>query len=244
MYRVLLKIEKVSLKIVEEVELHILIRKEHKFFTFCRNEPLKNGEAVLTHNAEFLIDAKSPRFDIEIFLVSGQTRKRGGVVPVNLKAFTINASHKAVEPIRKTPLTQSSLAIELVYMRSEYRLEEGLISVERLEEMILSSRIKGVIDEHEKLIFRNNLLNNEVEELRERNTVLLQQQQSLQTTLTEKETRFHQEIILIEKTKQESLNCQEKDKQWMAEMIEDIEQEINAEEGSGAARRRHSPPKK
>lgn len=65
MFRVLLKIEKVNLKIIEGVELHILIRKDHRFFTFCKGEPLKNGEALLSHHsAEFLLDAKSPRFEI------------------------------------------------------------------------------------------------------------------------------------------------------------------------------------
>lgn len=53
-------------------------------------------------------------------------------MPINLKAFTINASHSTVEPIRKTPLKHCSVELELVYMRSEYRLEESLMSVERL----------------------------------------------------------------------------------------------------------------
>jgi hypothetical protein len=79
---------------------------------------LRDAEVTLSHSAEFLIDAKSPRFEIELQLLNGETRKRGGVVPVNLKAFTINATHRAEEPIRKTPLANCWVAFEVVYMQS------------------------------------------------------------------------------------------------------------------------------
>lgn len=49
--------------------------------------------------------------------------------------------------------------------------------------MINTSRIKGVIDEHEKLIFRNNLLNNQVEQLRKRNNDLSKEHRALQHSL-------------------------------------------------------------
>lgn len=53
--------------------------------------------------------------------------------------------------------------------------------------MIHSSRIRAVIDEHEKLIFRNNSLSNEVEQLRQANAALLTQQHALQHSLSQKE---------------------------------------------------------
>lgn len=48
----------------EPVQLRILIRKEHRYFTYSRNELLADGEAVLSDSAEFLLDARSPRFEI------------------------------------------------------------------------------------------------------------------------------------------------------------------------------------
>lgn len=111
-----------SIRLREAVELRILIRKDHRFFTFCPNQSLKDSELRLAHTAEFLIDAKSPKFQIELLLLSGETRKKGGVVPINLKSFTINATHRSELSIRKTPLTNSTITLELVYMQSEHRL--------------------------------------------------------------------------------------------------------------------------
>lgn len=48
----------------EPVQLRILIRKEHRYFTYSRNELLADGEAVLSNSVEFLLDARSPRFEI------------------------------------------------------------------------------------------------------------------------------------------------------------------------------------
>jgi hypothetical protein len=136
------------MRVREPVELRILIRKDHRFFTFCPNQPLRDAELRLAHTAEFLIDAKSPRFEIELLLLSGETRKKGGVVPINLKSFAINASHRSEQHIRKTPLSTSTLTLQLTYMHSEYTLEESLVSLSRLEEMISASRVEGGIDEH------------------------------------------------------------------------------------------------
>lgn len=62
MFRVQLRIEKVSMRVREPVELRVLIRKDHRFFAFCPNQPLRDAELKLSHTAEFLVDAKSPRF--------------------------------------------------------------------------------------------------------------------------------------------------------------------------------------
>jgi hypothetical protein len=136
MYKVLLKIDRVSLRIKETVELHVVIRKEHKHFTHSRGEWLKNGEAVLSSSSEFLIDAKSPKFEIEVYLLSGETKKKGGVVLINLKPYPPNTSHRITEAIKKTPLVNSTISLEFLYVASEYALaDELLISLQKAEEM-------------------------------------------------------------------------------------------------------------
>lgn len=116
MLRVLLRIDTVRLKVREEVDLHIVVRKDHHHFTHARGEPLRDGQATLTQSSEFLLDESSPKFDLEIFLVAGEARKRGGVACINLRAFAINASHRVILPLRKTPLADSSLSVDFVYM--------------------------------------------------------------------------------------------------------------------------------
>jgi hypothetical protein len=116
MLRVLLRIDTVRLKVREDVDLHIVIRKDHHHFTHARGEPLRDGQATLTQSSEFLLDGTNPRFDLEVFLIAGETRKRGGVASINLRAFALNASHRVVLPLRKTPLTDSSLSVDFVYM--------------------------------------------------------------------------------------------------------------------------------
>ena len=54
------------------------------------------------------------------------------------------------------------MTLKITYMRSEYRLKESLISMDKLQGMIGSSKINGNINEHEKLVFRNNSLTDQV----------------------------------------------------------------------------------
>lgn len=119
MFRVLLKVDSVRLRVKEPVGLHILIKKDHKHFSHCRDEPLHHGEAHPTNTSEFLIEANDPKFELELYLTMGETRKRGGTVLVNLRAFAINASHRVTAPIKKTPLTDSTLLLDFAYMRWE-----------------------------------------------------------------------------------------------------------------------------
>lgn len=135
MYRVLLKVDSVRMRIREAVELQIVVRKDHRHFTHCRGEPLRNGEAKPTNSSEFLIDANTPRFELELYLTVGETRKRGGTVLINLKNYVINAAHRITAPIKKTPLTDSTLCVDFSYMKSELSgNEEGLISLQHAEE--------------------------------------------------------------------------------------------------------------
>jgi hypothetical protein len=115
---VLLRVEAVRLRVRESVEVQIVVRKDHYHFTHSRGEQLRDGQATLTHSSEFLIDAKNPKFDLEVFLVVGETRKRGGTVPVNLRAYALNASHRVTFAIKKTPLADSTLCVDFVYMMS------------------------------------------------------------------------------------------------------------------------------
>lgn len=47
MLRVLLKIDRVCIRIKEAVELHILIKKGQKYLTHCKREPFANGQLNL-----------------------------------------------------------------------------------------------------------------------------------------------------------------------------------------------------
>jgi hypothetical protein len=51
MYRVLLKIDQVSMRIKEAVALHLIIKKKQDFFTHCKNELLINGQLTLTNTS-------------------------------------------------------------------------------------------------------------------------------------------------------------------------------------------------
>jgi hypothetical protein len=134
MFRVLLRVEGVRLRVREEVDLHIVIRKDHHHFTHCRGEPLRDGQAMLTHSSEFLLEGSSATFDLEVFLVAGETRKRGGVASINLRPYALNASHRCVLPLKRTPLTDSSLCVDFVYMLAEGGGGESpLVSLQRTE---------------------------------------------------------------------------------------------------------------
>ena len=75
---------------------------------------------------------------------------------LNLKNYTINDSHRIVEPIKKTPVNHSFLEIDFVYMASEAAYEEGgLISGHKLEELRHKKHLKEITDKHEKLIYCN-----------------------------------------------------------------------------------------
>ena len=66
--------------------------------------------------------------------MAGETRKRGGVASINLRSYAVNASHRCVLPLKKTPLTDSSLSVDFVYMVAEGGSVEGpLVSLSRVE---------------------------------------------------------------------------------------------------------------
>lgn len=116
MLRVLLKIDRVTIRIKEAVELHILIKKGQKYLTHCKRESLVNGQLNLHKSSEFFITPKSPVFDIEIFLVKGHLKKHGGVVSINLSHYPMNTSHQITAIIQKTPLANSTVELDFVYM--------------------------------------------------------------------------------------------------------------------------------
>ena len=51
MLRVLLKVDKVTLRIKDQVELHIYIRKGDKTINHCRREQLINGQLTLNRSS-------------------------------------------------------------------------------------------------------------------------------------------------------------------------------------------------
>lgn len=48
MLRVLLKVDKVNIRIKQAVEIHIAIRKGPKFISHCKRQALINGQLSLT----------------------------------------------------------------------------------------------------------------------------------------------------------------------------------------------------
>ena len=122
-------------------------------------------------------------------------------MPINLKSMKINVTHQREEAIKQSPLQNSSMAIKITYMKSEYRLEEILISMEKLQEMIGTSRITGSINEHEKLVFRNHSLAGQVEQLQQANEALQKEHRTLQNSMKEKSKEFREEMELIEQTR-------------------------------------------
>ena len=185
MLRVLLKVENVKLKVREDVNLHILIRRDHHHFTHCRGEPLRDGQARLTNSSEFLIEEKSPKFDIEVFLIAGETKRKGGTVSINLKAYAINASHRVIFPIKKTPLTDSTLAIDFMYMLSEgYEGHGPFVSLKRAAELQHNQHLKAITTENERLIFHTSRLNEEIRRLKQKNQDLSNQRKFLEQSMS------------------------------------------------------------
>lgn len=136
MYRVLLKIDRVCLRIKESVELSIQIRKNDRQFVHCKRQTLVNGELALANTSEFFIHSKSPSFSIEIYLLLGAVKKKGGVVEVNLDNFEINASHRVKAPIQQIPIQNCALYLDFVYMISSKMFEgQEIYSLEELENL-------------------------------------------------------------------------------------------------------------
>jgi len=119
MLRVLLKVDKVNIRIRQTVELHIAIRKDSKFISHCKRAPLINGQLSLTNSTEFFIWEESPSFVIELYLVMGSVKKQGGMISVELQNFPMGASNRVTSVIQKTPLTNSTMDIDFVYMYSD-----------------------------------------------------------------------------------------------------------------------------
>ena len=118
MLRVLLKVDQVSMRIKETVQIHLVIRKGVKNFTHSRNHSLQHGELTLDSTSEFFVEREQPFFDIEIYLLMGDLKKRGGVVHLNLLNYAINTSHRIQAPIEDSPLHHSKLLIDFVYMQA------------------------------------------------------------------------------------------------------------------------------
>jgi hypothetical protein len=119
MLRVLLKVDKVNIRIRQTVELHIAIRKGPKFISHCKREPLINGQLSLSTSTEFFIWEESPSFVLEIYLVMGPVKKQGGMISVELQEFPMGASNRVTANIQKTPLPNSTMDIDFVYMYSD-----------------------------------------------------------------------------------------------------------------------------
>lgn len=223
MFRVLLRVESVRLRVRENVDLQIIIRKDHYHFTHCRGESLRDGQATLANSSEFLIEAKNPKFDLEVFLVVGETRKRGGTVPVNLRAYAMNASHRVTFPIRKTPLADSTLSVDFVYMLSEGAEGQGpLVSLQRAEELQHRQHLKEITDEHEKLVFHNSRLSEEIRRLKQRNQDLSIQRRSLEQSISRREEEFSSEILQMERERDQTLSNLQTERRQVAEMVEKI----------------------
>jgi predicted RNase H-like nuclease (RuvC/YqgF family) len=125
-------------------------------------------------------------------------------VAINLKAYAINASHRITASIRKTPLADSSLSVDFVYMPYEGE-GEGLVSLQRAEELEHRRHLREITEEHEKLVFHNSRLSEEIRKLKEKNADLSSQRHSLQQSISQREQQFTSEIQSMEKEKERSL---------------------------------------
>lgn len=97
---------------------------------------LVNGQLTLYHTSEFFVSTKDPSFEIEIYLLTGNLRKKGGNVELNLSNYTLNASNRIVATIQNTPLHNSTLLIDATYMPSDLPPNNRLlVSLHQLEDM-------------------------------------------------------------------------------------------------------------
>ena len=93
------------------------------------------------------------------------------------------------------------MTLKITYMKSEYRFDESLISMDKLQGMIGTSKINANINEHEKLVFRNNSLADQVEQLKQANQALQKEHRNLQDSMKEKSEKFREDMELIEQTR-------------------------------------------
>ena len=69
--------------------------------------------------------------------------------------------------------------------------------MEKLQEMMGTSKINAPINEHEKFVFRNNSLAGQVEQLKQANETLQKEHRTLQNSIKEKSKEFREEMELI-----------------------------------------------
>ena len=56
--------------------------------------------------------------------MKGTLKKQGGEVAINLRNFPINASNRITTIIQKSPLHNSTLELDFVFMKSDRSLED------------------------------------------------------------------------------------------------------------------------
>ena len=122
------------MRIRETVEIHLVVRKGTKNFTHIRSQELKEGELTLEATSEFFVAMDSPNFEIEVYLIKGPARKKGGVVRVDLSKLSINSSHQIKCHIKDSPLKNSNLYVDLMFMLAESTVPVAeMLSVNEIE---------------------------------------------------------------------------------------------------------------
>ena len=79
---------------------------------------LVNGVANINKSCEFYI-VENGKFTIEVVLVIGALRKLGGIVTIVLQNYPINSSHRIVQTLEKSPLANSTIELDFMYMNTQ-----------------------------------------------------------------------------------------------------------------------------
>lgn len=72
------------------------------------------------------------------------------------------------------------------------------------------------------MVFRNNSLADQVEQLKQANAALQKEHRTLQNSMKEKSKKFREEMQLIEQTKMEA-SGNERERRRLTQMVQDIQ---------------------
>ena len=85
MFRLLLKVRSVSIRVKEEADVQICIKKNQWGYILPLKVKLQNGFAEFNAHTEFFINSDDPVFEINVMMVFGSLRKFAGMCTINLE---------------------------------------------------------------------------------------------------------------------------------------------------------------
>ena len=84
MLRVLLRVDEVHIRVREEAEVQICVRKKHTGYNLPKKGLLKDGCAQINGHFEFFISSSDPTFEIDVTLIWGSMKKLAGCCYIDL----------------------------------------------------------------------------------------------------------------------------------------------------------------